>query len=85
VTGQTGNHTYLSCRNLILEERENFNIALQKSGGVAIARLEEIIPKISPIIPFFYSQRIFLLFFQEEKLFPRMLPIILKQINVNAG
>jgi len=48
-------------------------------------RLEEIIPKISPIIPFFYSQRIFLLFFEEEKLFPRMLPIILKQINVNAG
>ena len=37
--GQTGNHTYLSCRNLILEEYENFNIELQRSRGVAIAIL----------------------------------------------
>ena len=37
--GQTGNHTYLSCRNLILEEHENFNVELQKSRGVAIAIL----------------------------------------------
>ena len=37
--GQTGNHTYLSCRNLILEEHENFNIELQRSRGVAIAIL----------------------------------------------
>jgi len=29
--GQTGNHTYLWCRNLILEEHENFNIELQRS------------------------------------------------------
>jgi len=26
--GQTGNHTYLSCRNPILQEHENFNIEL---------------------------------------------------------
>ena len=32
--GQTGNHTYLSCRNLLLEEHENFNVELQ---SVAIA------------------------------------------------
>ena len=37
--GQTGNHTYLSCRNLILEEDENFNIELQRSRRVAIAIL----------------------------------------------
>jgi len=37
--GQTGNHTYLSCRNLILEEHENFNIEVQRSRGVAIAIL----------------------------------------------
>ena len=37
--GQTGNHTYLSCRNLLLEEHENFNIELQRSRGVAIAIL----------------------------------------------
>jgi len=37
--GQTGNHTYLSCRNLIVEEYENFNIELQRSRGIAIAIL----------------------------------------------
>ena len=36
---QTGNHTYLSCRSLILEEHENFNIELHRSRGIAIAIL----------------------------------------------
>ena len=43
--------------------------------------LRKLLPNFHPIIPFFNSQRIFLLFFLEEKLFPRMLPIILKQIK----
>jgi len=37
--GQTGNHTYLSCNHLILEEHENFNIELQRSRGITITIL----------------------------------------------